>query len=154
MKAQDFTNFAEVIVVSNRNNKFEELVKFLLAARKVIREALIESELIFSYAKTGRLADLEDFISSPNLANVSEIGDRCFEGQMFEAARILFSSVSNWARLATTLVRLQEYQAAVDCARKANATKYHCLTIGSGKMSIRHVWTTKSSDWPKYVVFI
>jgi clathrin heavy chain len=42
---------------------------------------------------------------------------------MYEAARILFSSVSNWARLATTLVHLHEYQEAVDCARKANATK-------------------------------
>ena len=42
---------------------------------------------------------------------------------MYEAAKILFSSVSNWARLASTLVYLNEHQAAVDCARKANATK-------------------------------
>lgn len=43
---------------------------------------------------------------------------------MFEAAKILFNNVSNWARLASTLVNLKEYQAAVDCARKANSTKY------------------------------
>ncbi|KAI8900004.1 hypothetical protein BC833DRAFT_583645 [Globomyces pollinis-pini] len=123
LKAADYTNHAEVIEVASRNNKFEELVKFLQIARKTVREALIESELIFAYAKTGRLAELEDFISSPNLANVSNVGDRCFAEAMYEAARILFSSVSNWARLATTLVHLHEYQAAVDCARKANATK-------------------------------
>ena len=32
-------------------------------ARKKAREAYIESELIYAYARTGRLADLEDFIA-------------------------------------------------------------------------------------------
>jgi clathrin heavy chain len=41
----------------------------------------------------------------------------------YEAAKILFTNVSNWARLASTLVLLEGYQPAVDCARKANATK-------------------------------
>ena len=124
LRAADYSNFAEVIAVANESNKFEELVKFLQVARKTVREAVIESELIFAFAKTNKLAELEDFITGPNLADVSAIGDRCFEQKMYEAARILFSSVSNWARLATTLVYLHEYQAAVDCARKANATKY------------------------------
>lgn len=123
LKAEDPSNFAEVIQVASRANKFEELVRFLQTARKTLREALIESELLFAYAKTNRLADLEEFISMPNLANISAIGERCFTEKMYEAAKILFSSVSNWARLATTLVYLHEYQAAVDCARKANSTK-------------------------------
>ncbi|OAJ39008.1 hypothetical protein, variant [Batrachochytrium dendrobatidis JEL423] len=123
MHAEDFTNFAEVIHVGGRSNKFEELVIYLKQARKTVREASVESELLFAYAKTARLADLEDFISSPNLANISQVGDRCFDEKMYEASKILFSSVSNWARLATTLVFLHEYQPAVDCARKANATK-------------------------------
>lgn len=42
---------------------------------------------------------------------------------MYEAARILFANISNYARLATTLVKLNDYQQAVDCARKANSTK-------------------------------
>ena len=29
----------------------------------------------------------------------------------------------NWAKLATTLVHLEDYQAAVECARKANSVK-------------------------------
>jgi clathrin heavy chain len=123
LRASDYTNFAEIIAVCNETNKFEELVKFLQISRKAVREAVIESELLFAFAKTNKLAELEDFITGPNLADVSGIGDRCFEEKMYEAARILFSSVSNWARLATTLVFLHEYQAAVDCARKANATK-------------------------------
>lgn len=42
---------------------------------------------------------------------------------MYEAAKILFNNISNYARLASTLVKLKEYQAAVDAARKANSTK-------------------------------
>lgn len=42
---------------------------------------------------------------------------------MYEAAKLLYSSVSNFARLASTLVHLGEYQAAVDSSRKANSTR-------------------------------
>ena len=42
---------------------------------------------------------------------------------MFEAARILFNNISNYGRLASTLVCLGEFQAAVDAARKANSTR-------------------------------
>ncbi|KAI8818504.1 uncharacterized protein EV422DRAFT_537294 [Fimicolochytrium jonesii] len=123
IKADDATNYGEVIQVASRANKYEDLVRYLQTARKKVREPAVESELIFAYAKTGRLADLEEFISSPNLAQIAVVGERCFEEKMYEAAKILFNNVSNWARLASTLVYLNEYQAAVDCARKANSTK-------------------------------
>lgn len=42
---------------------------------------------------------------------------------MYEAAKLLYNNVSNFARLASTLVHLEEYQAAVDSARKANSTR-------------------------------
>lgn len=42
---------------------------------------------------------------------------------MYEAAKLLYNNVSNFARLAITLVHLGEYQGAVDSARKANSTK-------------------------------
>lgn len=42
---------------------------------------------------------------------------------MFEAAKLLYNNVSNFGRLASTLVHLGEYQAAVDGARKANSTR-------------------------------
>ena len=42
---------------------------------------------------------------------------------MFEAAKILYNNISNFARLASTLVYLGEYQNAVDAARKANSTR-------------------------------
>ena len=42
-------------------------------ARKKARDTYVESELIYAYAKTSRFADLEEFISSPNHADVSKV---------------------------------------------------------------------------------
>jgi len=92
-------------------------------ARKKAREPYIETELIYAYAKTNRLADLEEFISGPNHAQIQQVGDRCFDNKMYEAAKLLYNNVSNFARLAITLVHLGEYQGAVDSARKANSTR-------------------------------
>lgn len=52
-----------------------------------------------------------------------QVGDRCYEEGMYEAAKLLYNNVSNFARLASTLVHLGEYQAAVDSGRKANSTR-------------------------------
>lgn len=79
-------------------------------ARKKARESYIESELIYAYARTGRLADLEEFISGPNHADIQKIGDRCFDDKMYNAAKLLYNNVSNFARLAITLVYLKEFQ--------------------------------------------
>ena len=92
-------------------------------ARKKARETFIETELVYAYAKTNRLADLEEFISGPNHANITQVADRCFDNKMYEAAKLLYNNVSNNARLAITLVHLGEYQGAVDSARKANSTR-------------------------------
>ena len=42
---------------------------------------------------------------------------------MYEAAKLLYNSISNFTKLAITLVHLKEYQGAVDNARKANSTR-------------------------------
>uniref|UniRef100_A0A803VGC7 Clathrin heavy chain like 1 n=1 Tax=Ficedula albicollis TaxID=59894 RepID=A0A803VGC7_FICAL len=64
------------------------------------------------------------------------VGDRCYEEGMYEAAKLLYNNVSNFARLASTLVHLGEYQAAVDSGRKANSTrtwKEVCFACVDGK---------------------
>ena len=43
-----------------------------------VKEGAIDTELVYSYAKTNRLAELEEFISSPNVAQIQYIADRCF----------------------------------------------------------------------------
>ena len=52
---------------------WEDLVRYLVMARKKTRETFVETELCFAYTKTNRLADLEEFISSPNHANITQV---------------------------------------------------------------------------------
>jgi len=54
-------------------DNWEELVKYLQMARKKARETFIETELVFAYAMTNRLADLEEFISGPNHAAITQV---------------------------------------------------------------------------------
>ncbi|KAI9208250.1 uncharacterized protein BJ171DRAFT_490747 [Polychytrium aggregatum] len=123
IKANDGSSFSEVIFQAGKVDKYDDLARYLQMARKQVRDPMIESELVFAYAKTNRLSDMEDFIATSNIAQIAVVGERCFNQQMYEAAKILFTNVSNWARLAVILVHLKDYQAAVDCARKANTTK-------------------------------
>ncbi|XP_042817740.1 clathrin heavy chain 2 isoform X5 [Panthera tigris] len=123
IRADDPSSYLEVVQAASRSNNWEDLVKFLQMARKKGRESYIETELTFALAKTGRLSELEDCINGPNNAHIQQVGDRCYEEGMYEAAKLLYSSVSNFARLASTLVHLGEYQAAVDSSRKANSTR-------------------------------
>jgi clathrin heavy chain len=113
--------------VASKNESWEDLVHYLGMARKKALESdiksYIESELIYAYARTGRLADLEEFISGPNHADIQKIGDRCFNDKMYEAAKLLYNNVSNFALLAITLVYLKEFRGAVDGARKAKCTR-------------------------------
>lgn len=123
IKADDPSAYMDVVQTAHKTGSWEDLVRYLQMARKKARESYIESELIYAYAKTNRLADLEEFISGPNHADIQKIGDRCFEDKMYEPAKLLYNNVSNFARLAITLVHLKEYQGAVDSARKANSTR-------------------------------
>ncbi|EDW07527.1 clathrin heavy chain isoform X2 [Drosophila mojavensis] len=123
IKADDPSAYMDVVDVASKVESWDDLVRYLQMARKKARESYIESELIYAYARTGRLADLEEFISGPNHADIQKIGDRCFSDGMYDAAKLLYNNVSNFARLAITLVYLKEFQGAVDSARKANSTR-------------------------------
>lgn len=123
IRAQDPSNFLEVIEIATHAGKDEDLIKFLRMARKTLREVPIDTALAFCFARTNQLPELEDFLRATNVADVEASGDKAYEEGYHEAAKIFFTSISNWAKLATTLVHLEDYQAAVECARKANSTK-------------------------------
>ncbi|XP_042209629.1 clathrin heavy chain 1-like isoform X1 [Homarus americanus] len=123
IKADDPTAYIDVVDTAHRTGHWEDLVRYLVMARKKARESYVESELCYAYSKTNRLADLEEFIAAPNHADIQKIGDRCFDDGMYDAAKLLYNNVSNFARLAITLVHLKEFQGAVESARKANSTR-------------------------------
>jgi len=123
IRANDPSNYNEVIETATHAGKDEELIKFLRMARKTVREPPVDTALAFSLARTNQLSELESFLRGTNVADIETSGDKAYAEGFHEAAKIFFSSISNWAKLATTLVHLEDYQAAVECARKANSTK-------------------------------
>eukprot|EP00475_Leptophrys_vorax_P023365 TRINITY_DN31984_c0_g1_i1.p1 TRINITY_DN31984_c0_g1~~TRINITY_DN31984_c0_g1_i1.p1 ORF type:complete len:1710 (+),score=512.71 TRINITY_DN31984_c0_g1_i1:70-5199(+) len=120
MKAEDPSMFDLVIASANRDEIWGDLIPFLKMARSKIKDAFIDNELLYSYAKVNDLTGLEDFLNTPNISKVEDVGNRVFDEALYEAARILFDWVKNYAKLAICYVHLEQYQAAVDAARKAN----------------------------------
>ena len=123
IRAMDPSNFLEVIETATEAGKDDDLIKYLRMARKTLREPAVDTALAFCFARTDQLPELEDFLRGTNVANVEESGDKAYAEGYHEAAKIFFTSISNWAKLATTLVHLSDYQGAVECARKANSVK-------------------------------
>jgi len=124
LKAGNPEFFSEVIYAAHSGGFHEDLVRYLEMCAKKLKEPRIESELAYAYAKTHKLPELETFINTPGCcANILDTGDRCFEEGLYEAAKTLFSHISNYAKLASALVRLGEYSAAVESANKANSIR-------------------------------
>ncbi|KAL2558245.1 Clathrin heavy chain 1 [Forsythia ovata] len=123
IRADDATQFLEVIRAAEDANVYHDLVKYLLMVRQKAKEPKVDSELIYAYAKIDRLGDIEEFILMPNVANLPNVGDRLYDEALYEAAKIIYAFISNWAKLAVTLVKLKQFQGAVDAARKANSSK-------------------------------
>lgn len=85
--------------------------------------AQVDTELVYAYAKTEDMGALEEFMSGQHQANLQSVGDRVFDEGLYDAARAIFAHIPNWGRLASTLVRLHQFQQAVDAARKANSPR-------------------------------
>merc|ERR1719248_265945 len=123
IKANDASEYVAVINAADVSGSHSELATYLVMGRKKVKEAHIDTSLIYAYAKSVQYAQLEEFISAPNVGRIQEVAERCYTEALYEAAKILFNSISNFSRLATCLMHLGEHQAAVDAARKANSTK-------------------------------
>jgi clathrin heavy chain len=106
-----------------QSGEYRDVPKYLNMVRKKIKDPKVDSELAYAHARNKDLAALEEFIVGGHLANLQSVGDRCFEEGHFEAARVVYTRIPNYGRLASTLVKLHQYQAAVDAARKANSPR-------------------------------
>jgi clathrin heavy chain len=89
LAAEDPSEYVLVAEEANEAGIWETLIPFLRMARKTIKENGLDTELIYSLAKTDALAELEEFVSGPNCANIQDIGDRSFHEEMFAAAKLM-----------------------------------------------------------------
>ena len=121
IKAKDPSDYHLVINAAESAENYEELVTYLKMARKDVKESVLDTQLIYALARINKLSELEELISGPNVAKIDQIGERCFDEGLFEAAKILFSNINNNAKLALCYINLEQYREAVDAATKANS---------------------------------
>jgi clathrin heavy chain len=123
IKADDPEQFVEVIRIAEDSALFEPLINYLQMSRKKVKERRIDTELIYAYARTNMLAQLEEFIASPNVADIQGTGDRCCEEGLFESAKLLFNNINNNSMLSACYINLKQFREAVEAARKANSVR-------------------------------
>ena len=141
VKAKDPSEYHDVIAAAEDAGDFEELVTYLKMARKTIKESYLDTQLIYALARCNKLAELEEVISVPNVAKIDEVGERCFDEGMYEAAKLLFININNNAKLALCYVKMKMYREAVDAATKANSlptwkeVNLSCLKAGEYRLA-------------------
>jgi clathrin heavy chain len=141
IKAKDASDFVLVIHAAESQDKYEDLVGYLKMARKQVKESLIDTQLIYALARIHNLSEMEEIISVPNVAKIDQTAERCYDEHLYEAAKILFSSINNNAKLALCYIRLEQYREAVDAATKANSVStwkevnLACLRAGEFRLA-------------------
>jgi|EP01082_Thalassiosira_pseudonana_P005193 clathrin heavy chain len=120
INAEDASEYVKVCAEANEAEIYTELIPFLKMARKGLQENLLDTELIYAYAKTNNLTELEVFVNGPNVSNIQNIGDRCFSEGLYHAAKLLYTNINNNSKLALCHIHLEEYREAVAAATKAN----------------------------------
>jgi clathrin heavy chain len=120
INASDPSEYLSVCAEAREAEIWTELIPYLKMARKSLQENVLDTELIYAYAKTNNLTELEKFVTGPNVANIQAIGDRCFDEGLYVAAKIIYTSINNNSKLALCHIHLEEYREAVSAAGKAN----------------------------------
>lgn len=127
MKAKDPGPYMAVIEAAQKGGApedFELVVKFLKFVRNKVKDIkVVDTEIVFALCKCKKLTEVEEFISLPNGADLEEAGDRCVDDELYSAAKLLFSAVNNYGKLAPVLVRMGDFQGAVEAARKADRVR-------------------------------
>lgn len=123
VKAKNPNAVDEVLQAAERTKDFSELIKYLTMARKYskAKDTKIDTALVLTYAKNGRLAELEEFLKESHNVKVATIADSCFKDELYESARVLYTIVNNYAKLASTEIKLKNLSAAVEAANKAKS---------------------------------
>eukprot|EP00179_Madagascaria_erythrocladioides_P030901 CAMPEP_0198327392 /NCGR_PEP_ID=MMETSP1450-20131203/14660_1 /TAXON_ID=753684 ORGANISM="Madagascaria erythrocladiodes, Strain CCMP3234" /NCGR_SAMPLE_ID=MMETSP1450 /ASSEMBLY_ACC=CAM_ASM_001115 /LENGTH=1655 /DNA_ID=CAMNT_0044031435 /DNA_START=1 /DNA_END=4968 /DNA_ORIENTATION=+ len=124
-KAKDPSQTELVIRTADEHNASEQdyvnVIKYLKFARTKVKDIkACDTAIVYALCKTHRLPEVEEFISLPHAADLDEIGERCYDEDLWSAAKLLFGATNNYAKLAMALVKLGEYQPAVDAARRAD----------------------------------
>lgn len=130
IRAKDVSQWAIVADASRNsaenNDDFKMVSKFMRVARKKIREPesarrAIDTELVYALCRLNALTDVEEFlIMGGHKTDLEDVGDRCFDLELYQAAKMMFRAIPDYGKLAHTHIMLKEYKEAVWAAKKAN----------------------------------
>lgn len=123
IRAKDPSHYLAVISAAEHGNNYDALLRFLPMAREITKDQHIDNAYCYALAKLGKNADIDQFLQTPNSCDAQRVGDRCFGDKLYEAAKLLFVSVKNNAKIASCLVFLGEFGAAIEAAKKANTPR-------------------------------
>eukprot|EP00742_Colponemidia_sp_Colp-10_P010839 GILJ01011954.1.p1 GENE.GILJ01011954.1~~GILJ01011954.1.p1 ORF type:complete len:1482 (-),score=281.89 GILJ01011954.1:202-4647(-) len=121
LKAKNPNHVKEVSDACERVNQYGDLIKYLMMARieSKNKNPLIDTHLVLTYAKTGRLTELEDFLKDAKGVQILTVADKCFADGLYDSAKVLYQVGSNFPKLAVTLIKLGNLADAVHAAEKA-----------------------------------
>jgi clathrin heavy chain len=91
LKARHSGEYLQVIFQAEQNKLYEQLVAYLLMARDHMKDTAVDNSLAYCYANLAKVAELEELLGDSNSVDVLRVGDRCFDNQMYEPARVLYS---------------------------------------------------------------
>ncbi len=66
LRAKDHTAYNIIIGAAENDGKFEDLIRFLLMSRELVKDSVLDNSLAYCYAKLEHTAELEVFISGAN----------------------------------------------------------------------------------------
>ena len=82
IKANDASEYVAVITAADAASTHAELATYLVMCRKKVKEAHIDTSLIYAYCKSEQYAALEEFISAPNVGRIQDVAERCYAEEM------------------------------------------------------------------------
>lgn len=121
-KAQVFRRSKELIVLLHINEKFEDLLTYLLFLKSVQGlEPAFERELFYCLMKLGRNEQIKSFIeeASPSFAN--ELGRILYREGSIDLAGKCFVQAKNYEMAAKTYLQLNDIELASEYAGKINS---------------------------------
>ena len=126
------------------------IIPFLNVAKEYFQENVLNTELIYAYAKNSKVTDLEKIVNGPNVVNIQGIGDKhfneelpnvannqgigdkCFNNELYGPSKILVMIINNNLKLVLCHTNLQEYRESLATATKNvstwKAVCFACLT--------------------------
>ncbi len=113
----------DAVVAATRPDHLTDLQHYLEMARGQVRDTAVDTELCHVLAQTDQLDSLEELLAGPNVARLQSVGEACFAEELYPAARIVFTSITNHGWLAETYLKLENYTEAVAAAQRAASIK-------------------------------